>query len=159
MSVSTVSGFGTLPSIPSGKLMSSMLVRVLWQSHPYGWLLRWFDEHGRYAAELVSSAPPYRHLCSGSLNADDTPSAWQRVQALLASVATEPTDPHSTPHSGFVIPVAAGDVEPQSIVPYYYYSRNDKRESTRHYVNLVLIIDKYMKSHYADLLSRDDLWQ
>lgn len=133
-------------------------VSVFWQSHPYGWRLRWFAENGRYAAELISSAPPYRQLCSGSLNLDDAAKAWHLVEEILASAAIEPADPHAMAHIGYVVPVAPPD-DIQKPVPYYYYPQQDKRKSTRHFVNLVHIIDGYLRSRHSELVNRDDLWE
>jgi hypothetical protein len=139
--------------------MSSMLVRVSWQSRPYGWVLRWFGEQGHYTAELGSYAPPYRHIFSGSLTVDDAVTAWRYVQATLASVATEPADPHVNPHIGFVVPVVTENDQLQQPVPYYYYAQPDKRQSTRQYVNLVLVLDPYIRSHYSTLINQDQWWE
>ena len=135
--------------------MSLETVRVLWKSHPYGWLLRWFNVEGHYAAELLCSAPPYRALCSGSLNSADAANAWRLVLATLASAATEAPASHANKHIGYVVPVVT---EGEQISPYYYYPQNDKRDSTRHFVHLVLIIDSYMRAHYQALIDDDAIW-
>ncbi|MFL5243019.1 MAG: hypothetical protein ACJ8FY_13005 [Gemmataceae bacterium] len=69
--------------------MSIEFVRVFWQSHPYGWSLRWSNEQGRYTGELISSAPPNNVLCSGMINSADIADAWRLVMATLTSAATE----------------------------------------------------------------------
>ena len=140
-------------------LMPSLTVRISWQSFPYGWLLHWLDEEGRYAADLRSSSPPYIDLCAGSLDAVDATKAWFHVQALMASVKTEPAISHSMPYTGFVSPISVGNANSEVVVPYFYYPRHDNRKSTMHYVNLVLIIDAYMKKFYNNLVVRDDLWK
>lgn len=134
------------------------LVRVFWQSHPYGWLLRWLNEEGRYAGELLSSAPPRRDLCSGTLNSDDAATAWRLVRAILEAETRSPQHQSSAPHIGFVVPVTEDDVEPE-FGSYYYYDSSDKRLSTRYYVQLVLILDSYMRLHYESLIQRDNLWE
>lgn len=136
--------------------MSIDSVRVYWRSHPWGWRLRWFGEEGHYSGELLSSAPPYRDVCSGSLNAEDARNAWRLVQATLTSVVMEPAVVTPNPHIGYVLPVGADD---QSGPAYYYYPEDDKRASTRNFVQLVLILDSYMKAHYLSLISKDETWK
>lgn len=135
--------------------MSIGLVRVFWQSHPYGWRLRWLGEEGQYTGELLCSAPPFHDLCSGSLNPDDANDAWRLVKTILASVTTEPALATPMSYVGYVVPVGPND---QSSPAYYYYPQDDKRLSTRNYVQLVLILDKYMKAHYQSLIDKDDSW-
>ena len=134
------------------------LVRVLWKSYPYGWLLRWLDEQGRYTAELMSFSPPYRHRSSGSLNADDAACAWQLVQRALESTATESQSPRVAPHIGFIVPVPH-QPENDPVNAYYYYSNVDNRNSTRCYVELILIIDKYLRDEYKNLLVDNSKWE
>jgi hypothetical protein len=79
------------------------------------------------------NSPPYRHLCSGSLNADDAACAWRLVQRALESTATEPPSSRGALHTGFIVPVS-NQPENNPVNAYYYYSDVDKRNSTRFYV-------------------------
>src|SRR5438876_247319 len=126
--------------------MSIKLVRVFWQSHPYGWSLRQFVQQGEYHGELISSAPPHRDLCSGWLNSADAATAWRLVVATLTSAATEAFVAPPDPYIGFVVPIGTDD---EQYAPYYYYPQDDKRDSTRSFVKLVLILDTYLRAHYV----------
>jgi len=137
--------------------MNIINYRVLWKSHPYGWFLRYLSIDGGYTAELFLEAPGFRCLTSGALPSDDANAAATLCDQILTDVAKESGREHEKTYTGFVVPIL--DSEETPIPGYYYYPRQDARNCTRLYFELILLIDSHLRAEILRNLKRDDIWR
>lgn len=136
--------------------MNLSTFRMLWKSYPYGWSIRSMDTDGNFQAELLLSSPPFRCLHSGYMRLEDVNEIVELAKQSLFHVDSEPKQ-ESTGYVGFLTMSLGQDAE-ENIPIYYFYPKEDCRASTKAFVQIVFIFDKYLHDRVEFLATNSDIW-
>lgn len=138
--------------------MNNVTISVLWKSFPYGWSIRSLDMDGNFQSELLLTSPPFRCLQSGLISEEHVHEiavlAQKTIDLCKIETACTPAG-----NIGYLMISHADDSDQQSEpVVYYYFPREDARASTRYYIQIVYIIDSYLRNHIQRIASQSDIW-
>jgi len=133
------------------------LIRILWKSFPYGWVIRSLDLDGNFLAELLIETPPFRQLHSGKLPFLDATHVHELSRMALECIKSEPILSDVADHIG-LLSIVENTSTATSRSAYHYYMRPDRRASTRHFLAIVFLLDSFIRPAIISVLARDDIW-
>lgn len=132
-------------------------IRVMWRSYPYGWSIRSLTSEGEYQAELLIGSPTLRRLHSGRIAPADAAEIFRLADLSLTENQSGPVV-DAKESSGHLARIdVEGEVVDSNI--YYFRAQADVRPATFYYVEILYLIDGYIRPIVREISAIRENWR